>query len=817
MPDSDDESGLSKRPRRPLLWRRLIDERTPIAPISVTEKIDEKVLTRAIQHMTRWGLEGVEEAEAMAVEMRQANPRTVVYRTLSYDTHNGGGYRGSTQIGRMFARDRRNKPVNSLQSVKRVVRNTVLGDDYHYLDMENAHPRIASQLFAHVGCPTLTDYVNRRDQWEQELQHLDDVNMDGEGSDGLPGDVIKRAVNSILNNAKAYTAGFVHAEREYGITISRCSRFRSLYGERDRILGEIKVLYPDLYSIVTAKKAQNPEGRAFSLLMQDVENAMLQCVIRELPTVEGIVLMFDGLIVPKASIGDDPVAFIRRAEARIKTDTGLEMRLHSKELYPRLDLESEAEEDDDQPETVNAGAAYDEWKREFEKTHYRLEHPICFVYSKAGIRGYHSLAKFKSEVCCEENQDYVKDWVSDPSKRRYLKEDFFPPPNITPADQLNLYEGLRAESLPELNPDDVEQLVGPIVEHVKVLTGGNSISKEYLLNWLALRVQKPGVLPLVALGFRSVQGTGKDSFFVTFFGKRILGDRYISQVPDIGTLFTDKHSNHILMKLLVVISEATRPTNSDATWNKLKGIITAPTVEHRPLYVESSQKANYAGFILFGQDQQFVKVEAGDRRWALFECLPVCANNAEYFNRLYAAFNDDRVARAFYQYLMQRDISDFVPSRDRPKTSTSMSMASFSTTPFHAFMKQWVHNEWRLLNSNFPITQDRSQMGACQRLVLTRTITRGELYDLFKEYVVDNFSKYADDVATRRKFRSECDAMDNDSQVLVGGKLKSIFRHHLRDGIWRVTVYMQELFASLESANPEHVEVVRDESLDIDG
>jgi hypothetical protein len=83
---------------------------------------------------------------------------------------------------------------------------------------------------------------------------------------------------------------------------------------------------------------------------------------------------------------------------------------------------------------------------------------------------------------------------------------------------MNTFNGLRAERLH--GDGDFSR----ILHHIDILTGHEGT--DYLLNYLAHMVQRPGELPRVALVFQSEQGVGKNVFFENFANK-VLGNEYM--------------------------------------------------------------------------------------------------------------------------------------------------------------------------------------------------------------------------------------------------------------------------------------------------
>ena len=78
-------------------------------------------------------------------------------------------------------------------------------------------------------------------------------------------------------------------------------------------------------------------------------------------------------------------------------------------------------------------------------------------------------------------------------------------------------------------------------------------------------------------------------------------------------------------------------------------------------------------------------VESGDRRYVMFKSSGEKAKVQSYFDELKECMEDDNVVRAFYDYLMKVDLSDF-SHLNRPKTELYIEMKQQSIHPIF----QWI-------------------------------------------------------------------------------------------------------------------------------
>ena len=83
-----------------------------------------------------------------------------------------------------------------------------------------------------------------------------------------------------------------------------------------------------------------------------------------------------------------------------------------------------------------------------------------------------------------------------------------------------------------------------------------------------------------------------------------------------------------------------------------------------------------------------IAVEEGDRRWVAFQAENEVPDT-DYFTEMVKWTEDDKNARAFYDFLATRDLSGWNPLRDRPRTEdyTKLQQMSLSMSINDGSMK----------------------------------------------------------------------------------------------------------------------------------
>lgn len=597
------------------------------------------------------------------------------------------------------------RPVNglSLGLLPREIRASIAHKIYYDLDIVNAQPVLCLQFARAKGykCDALAHYVENREKLLKTIKYCNTR------------DEQKTAVLCLF----------------YGGTLRVTAApkwMKELYEELKEIQKQVFDDPPDPRIREIALKNQeakreesgyyNPEGSALSLVLQTMEAACLQVMVDYCSKHQiGVyVPVFDGIMIPKENV-EDLTKFMRGMENAILQRQGLVVQIIEKEMKPLPDLGVKRER-----------RTYKVVKTEFERNHFKIKYPFCFAY-EAGDDLYMQSNKKTEDSYANlyyETFDPVKmkwgrspfilSWMADENMRTYQHMDFYAPPHVCPEGVYNLYRGLRAEKLPTNFPKvDVpvphsDQLfqgaegLDLILNHTDRLAGGGKEEFWYMIKWYAHRVQRPGEVPMVAMIWRSEQGTGKN-LYLDFFGHKVLGSRLYYCTHDIKMLLGN-FAPGIRNRVLVVLDE----TNGKDTFemeDKLKSAITAEYTQFERKGVDAVTIRNSAGFIFPTNNLVPAKIGITDRRFTLFNVKNDRRNDRSYFDPLRKAMNDDNVARSFYDFLMSIDLTNFNIVGERPLNESYRELQEISIPPEARFMYDFVstfedHEDKRIVVSS---------------------------------------------------------------------------------------------------------------------
>ncbi len=283
-------------------------------------------------------------------------------------------------------------------------------------------------------------------------------------------------------------------------------------------------------------------------------------------------------------------------------------------------------------------------------------------------------------------------WYKDVERKTYKKIDFLPPPLKFNTDYVyNSFDGLDIEKLDidleKLTDEEKKEVHEGLIlihKHIDVLCGSDKYSP-YVRKWLARRVQVLGKVQGTALLFRSLEkGVGKNMFF-EWFGKNILGKKYFSK-PNKLDQIVGKNNTSIENKLMVIIDE-TSGKDTFAANADIKTLIPSEDIFVEPKYVNGYTVNHCGSYIFFSNDENPIKIEHGDRRFAVFDCENKYAQDRDYLNPLGDALSNKNVQMAFYKQLMGMNLKGFNVEDDRPITEYYKELQSVNTPLLVRFLK----------------------------------------------------------------------------------------------------------------------------------
>jgi hypothetical protein len=266
---------------------------------------------------------------------------------------------------------------------------------------------------------------------------------------------------------------------------------------------------------------------------------------------------------------------------------------------------------------------------------------------------------------------FYNTWVKDINKKTYKRIGYYPNISECPEDEFNGFFPCRASTLP-INKEEVD--ISPILNHISIMTNHHEALTQFIIKGFAQMIQEPGVLKGICSLFYAKEGAGKD-ILINLFGLKVLGEHQYLFVGSLDNLFKNFNSE-MNGKILIHADELVKLDRKNI--ENLKRIITAGRCRVEKKGVDATTERWFGR--IYGttnNNDAFPATSLSDRRFLASHSSDEKRKDIPYFERLVAFMNDDKNIRAFYDYLMKIDISDYTHT-NRPETEFYKEMKSAS-------------------------------------------------------------------------------------------------------------------------------------------
>lgn len=556
------------------------------------------------------------------------------------------------QLGRLYAKD-----GLGLQSFRNDIRNPLSKKYYWDIDMENAHYRIAEWWCKKYDLPHIhiTNYIDNRDGW------LEQVSCNR-----------KKAKTEFLKicyggNIQLYNEFYTEIDGE--ITQTGYTFLEKVKQEFQVLMDKLWETHSHLHKIKVGKdktqlcKKDNKKASLASLLFSTDERKLIVFLKYILETKYNRKvgrLIHDGTHIEKLDTGETqfPVEIMDECSAIMFKKYSIRVKLTQKPIDYEWTPSS--------PKLTE----YETRKMEFEKNHFFIGSQIVSILSNGELE-YTKPSDIKTRMRCNnymqynpekdknEKKYFFDEWLDDPNRAKYERLDFIPDIENCPKNVFNLFKGFKAEKFkPDVLPtqEEEEKYIEPIITHLNYLTSRNP---EYLIKWLAKKIQRPNKKAEVGILIRDIGGlfdegggTGKNYWF-EWFGNEIIGDDYTYIIQDNRELYGDFNSQ-FQGKLLIIVEEASSGENHKNN-DILKAKITSKKQNVNKKCVASYSVNDFADYIFFSNNRNPLPIKQGNRRLAVFDADTSMRGNVEYFKDLSKKLNDPLVKWCFYSYLKRRE------------------------------------------------------------------------------------------------------------------------------------------------------------------
>ena len=225
---------------------------------------------------------------------------------------------------------------------------------------------------------------------------------------------------------------------------------------------------------------------------------------------------------------------------------------------------------------------------------------------------------------------------------------------------------------------------------LETMCDGNEEMFEYAMNWSAYLL-KYGYRKLrTFLVFIGAQRIGKNMMWEKLFIDGVIGAQYGKVVDSLSGFQTNFNSLR-LNTVFTLFNECTAinmATRSRATnWDRIKALV---DIKFRCEYKgkEAFIAEDPSAYVFCSNHEHSIWMDDNDHRFVITSMDAKHQGDTEYFNRLFACVTNPKLQRAFFTFLVNRDLEHW-DMADFPKTALRMKM--IENKSHNVIFKYFVH------------------------------------------------------------------------------------------------------------------------------
>ena len=305
--------------------------------------------------------------------------------------------------------------------------------------------------------------------------------------------------------------------------------------------------------------------------------------------------------------------------------------------------------------------------------------------------------------------DSVRMWKASSERKTVRQKDvvFDPTETCDKTTCVNLFDGFALEP----KAGDVGPFLG-LVRHLTSRASDNADEADeimhWLLCWLAYPLQHKGAKLRNSVVMHGDEGAGKNFMFdviAQIYGKygALVGQDELE----------DKFNDWRSCKLFVVGDEVSSRQELVHNKNRLKSLITSPTVQINPKGLPRREEANHMNIAFLSNEVMPLALDNTDRRYLVIYTPP--ALDREFYRALGRWQVNGGVA-ALYEFLLTYPLADYDPFAPAPMTAAKQDLIDMNRKSPELFWLAWSGAELRL--PYWPCSNDqayRAYLKWCQR------------------------------------------------------------------------------------------------------
>jgi len=326
-------------------------------------------------------------------------------------------------------------------------------------------------------------------------------------------------------------------------------------------------------------------------------------------------------------------------------------------------------------------------------------------------------------------------WREHPKKRTYRRVGFWPPPLTCHEKDYNLWNGFSVmpllpgdesarssrDKLREWADIEAKDKCSLYLQMIhEVICGGNQEYYDYLIKWMALTVQQPGIPIEVSVTMKGELGTGKGTFariFGSLFGRHFT---HLDRTEQLAGKF-----NAAISGKVVVFADEAFFAGDKKDLGSLKRLISEPTLAIERKGIDVTEENNCIHLIMATNNEHAHQAHFHERRFFTIEVSNAHRQDHHYFNAINKQMREGG-REALLSYLMTRVVThDEV--RTVPMTDELRKQQEMSLTPEQRWWKDRLIagelNDEPWPNDVSPRTIHAEYLRWCDDMKINRRVT----------------------------------------------------------------------------------------------
>ena len=312
----------------------------------------------------------------------------------------------------------------------------------------------------------------------------------------------------------------------------------------------------------------------------------------------------------------------------------------------------------DEDDGSNVNEAYAARKTDFEMRNFRVLNPPGYMTCiEDGWIHYtrQQLIDMNSGIFLDgaKKERFIDWWLRDEAIRTYSRIGYYVDVSECASSVFNTFRGFSGARC------EGDGSIDLLLYHLRVVISNNDMAVyEFLLDWLASCIQCPRRLTGICLVIMGQHGSGKDILF-NWFGSKVVGmDAYFKTARPHIDMFGAFNASRI-NRVLYHIEEGNRNSMTAEYIEQFKNCVTDEFAAVQLKGKDTRDNViNYNHFVITTNNSVPFDIHHEERRFFAVRASSCRVRDAAYFDRLDTeCLRVAGVARAFYDFLMARDIS----------------------------------------------------------------------------------------------------------------------------------------------------------------